>query len=89
MTRPAVVVALWAALVGVSWTVVHDRQVLLAARQFTREQVLRHQQGVPVTTIHQGFSPQLSGAAWSATAAVTPLVIAGGAAGYFTRRRRT
>jgi hypothetical protein len=67
--------------------VIYDRLVLVAALTFTREQILRHQQGLPVTTIHEGFSPLVPAAAWRATVYVSPLALVALAAIYYSFRR--
>ena len=87
MTRPRVVLLLWLVCAFVVWNVVFDRYVAIAAIEFTRDQVLRYDRGDTLTTIHDGFSPQVRGAALAASLWVTPIVAAGAAAFYYTRRR--
>jgi hypothetical protein len=87
MSRRSVAILLWAACVIVIWLVIYDRSVLVAGLTFTREQVLRHQQGLPVTSIHDGFSPLVREAAWRATLWVSPLAVAALGAIYYTSRR--
>ena len=87
MTRPGVVIALWAAFVFVAWNVIYDQLVWTAATEFTREQVTQFQAGRAVTSIHDGFSPRVSDAAWRASLWTLPIVAAGGVAVYFSIRR--
>lgn len=76
MTRRAAI-GLWLAFAFVTWNVVFDRHVERATVEFTREQVLRHQQGEAVTSIHAGVSPRVREAAWLASAWVGPILAAG------------
>jgi len=67
MMQRRVAIALWLALAFVTWNVSFDRSVADAAHAFTREQIVRHQQGLPAIPIEAGFSPQLSPAALRAS----------------------
>lgn len=87
MRRPAVVVALWLAFTFVAWNVIFDRLVWTAATEFTREQVVRHQQGNAVTSIHDGFSPRVRDAAVQASVWTTPIVATGAILIFFSFRR--
>ena len=60
--------AIWAASAFVTWNVVFDRQVNLAAVEFTQQQIERHGRGEPVRTIGEAFSPRLRDAALVASA---------------------
>lgn len=78
--------ALWAILAFVTWNVVFDRAVADAGLQFTRDQVLSHQQGAPLESIAAGFSPQVGQAALKASI-YAGIVLACG--GFALRRVRT
>ena len=58
----------WAAFAFVTWNVVFDRQVYLAAVEFTQQQVERYQRGEAVSSIDAVFSPRVREAAWRASA---------------------
>ena len=58
---------LWAVLALVVWNVAFDRQVYLAAVQFTQEQIERDQRGEPVRSIESVFLPRVHAAAWAAS----------------------
>lgn len=66
-TGVRVALALWAAFAFVTWNVVFDRHVYVAAVQFTQEQIQRHQRGEQVSSIEDAFAPQLGHAAARAT----------------------
>lgn len=87
MTPRRVVLALWLVFAGVAWNVIFDRLVWTAAMEFTRDQVLRYQDGRPVTSIHDGFSPRVRLAALHATLWTLPIVAAGAAAVARSSRR--
>jgi hypothetical protein len=87
MNRIGVAIALWLALAFVTWNVIFDRSVADAATAFTREQIVRYQQGQTLTSIHAGFSPRVALAAWHASLWVSPIVVAGGLAIFSTFRR--
>jgi hypothetical protein len=87
MTRIAVAMALWLAFAFVVWNVVFDRYVSVAAVEFTRQQIVGHQRGDAVTSIHAGFSPHVRHAAWKASLWVSPVLVGGAVAVYFTARR--
>jgi hypothetical protein len=61
------VVLLWLVFAFVTWNVVFDREVAVAGLAFTRDQVVRYQQGQPVTSIDEGFSPHVRAAALRAS----------------------
>jgi hypothetical protein len=87
MIRRRVAIALWVVFAVVAWNVIFDRLVWTAATEFTRDQVLRHQAGQPVTSIHEGFSPRVRIAAMQASLWTLPIVVAGAASIYFSFRR--
>jgi hypothetical protein len=58
---------LWAAFAFVTWNVVFDRHVYVAAVQFTQAQIRSHQRGERVSSIESAFTPQLGHAARQAT----------------------
>ena len=88
-TRRGVVIALWIAFAFVTWNVIFDRQVANAAVEFTRDQVVRHQQGIATTSIDVGFSPRVSDAAWRASLWTSPILVAGAVSIYFGFRRQS
>jgi hypothetical protein len=61
------VVLLWLVFAFGTWNVVFDREVAVAGLAFTRDQVVRYQQGQPVTSIDEGFSPHVRAAALRAS----------------------
>jgi hypothetical protein len=64
MTRAAVVVfSFWLVLAFVTWNVIFDRHVSVAAVAFTREQTGNHLAGRPLVSIDDGFTPQVQAAA--------------------------
>ena len=77
MARVGIVAALWAAFAFVTWNVLFDRQVQVAAVAFTRDQILRSQNGATLISIHDGFSPSVSDAARQATLGVLPIIAVG------------
>jgi hypothetical protein len=87
MTRRGLVISLWLVFACVAWNVIFDRLVWTAATEFTREQVLRHQAGDPVTSIHEGFSPRVRAAALHASLWTLPIVAAGAALTFVSFRR--
>jgi hypothetical protein len=68
---------LWLLAAFVTWNVAFDREVAVAAIEFTRDQILRYDRGEPVLTIEAAFRPRVSQAALQATAWAA-LVLAGG-----------
>ena len=74
MTRVRLVAVLWAVFAFVTWNVIFDRRVQVAAEEFTVEQVVRHQNGSPTVSIHDGFSPRVRDAALRATLWVVPIL---------------
>ena len=71
-------VLLWLSFAFVTWNVVFDRGVANAALEFTREQIVRHQNGAPVVSIDAGFRPRVGHAALTASL-YSGLVLACGA----------
>jgi hypothetical protein len=63
-----VTLTVWAVFAFVTWNVVFDRQVYLAAVEFTAQQVERYQRGEAVASIDAAFSPRVGRAAWQASA---------------------
>jgi hypothetical protein len=53
----------WVVFAFVTWNVVFDRQVYIAAVHFTQQQIERYQQGQPVSSIAAAFSPRVGDAA--------------------------
>jgi hypothetical protein len=86
MTR-RVLVALWLVFAFVAWNVIFDQLVATSAVEFTRDQVTRHHQGQPVTSIHDGFSPRVGEAAVEASLWTLPILAAGALATFFSFRR--
>jgi hypothetical protein len=87
MTRVGVVAALWAVLAFVTWNVLFDRRVNLAAEEFTRQQIVRAQNGGSPMSIHDGFSPRVRDAALQATLWVVPILGAGALTTWVSFRR--
>jgi hypothetical protein len=78
---------LWIAFAFVTWNVAFDRYVFVAAAQFTREQVLRHERGEPVSSIEEGFAPELNRAFWRASAWGSAVLGVGTCLTYWAARR--
>lgn len=78
MKNRRVVVALWLACAFVTWNVVFDRGVAVAAVEFTRDQIARHQQGEPVAFIDDAFSPRVRAAALEASLYAIAILVVGG-----------
>jgi hypothetical protein len=72
-----ILLVLWLACAFVTWNVVFDRKVAGAATEFTRAQILRRQQGQPVISIDDGFSPRVYRAALEASAWAAAVLVAG------------
>jgi hypothetical protein len=87
MTRLGVAIALWCVFAFVTWNVIYDRLVAVAAVEFTRDQITRHQTGQPVTSIHEGFSPRVREAALEASLWTTPILAAGALSVFLSFRR--
>jgi hypothetical protein len=66
--RRLVAFCLWLVFGFVTWNVVFDRRVAVAAVAFTREQTRQYQRGAPTVSIDDGFSPSVRTAAVDATA---------------------
>ena len=64
----ALTFCLWLVFGFVTWNVVFDRRVAVAAVAFTREQTQNRDQGLPTVSIDEGFSPNVRTAAVDATA---------------------
>jgi hypothetical protein len=87
MTRIGIVAALWATFAFVTWNVIFDRHVMGSAVEFTRDQVVRYQNGDALIPIDEGFSPSVRQAAVQATMWVTPIIAAGALTTILTFRR--
>jgi hypothetical protein len=87
MARVGIVAALWAVFAFVTWNVLFDRHVYVAAMEFTRDQILRSQNGAPLISIHDGFSPRVSDAARQATLWVLPILGVGALTTFVSFRR--
>ena len=87
-TGRKVALILWAAFAFVTWNVVYDRHVYVAAVQFTQEQIPRHQRGEQVSSIENGFAPQLGRAAFQASLWGGGVLVLGLALTAFAERRR-
>jgi len=85
--RRRVAIALWATCAFVTWNVLFDRHVANAAMEFTRDQVVRYQQGMATASIDVEFSPRVREAAWLAWLWTTPIFLAGVLSIYFSFRR--
>jgi hypothetical protein len=77
----------WAIFAFVTWNVVFDRAVAVAGSEFARQQILRHQQGQPVQSIDQAFSPHVRAAAVTATGWAGVVIAAGGVVLWLGRPR--
>ena len=87
MTSRGLAIALWGACVFVAWHVIFDQLVWTAATEFTREQVARHHGGLPVVSIHDGFSPRVPQAALRAGVYTLPVVLTAALSIYLLFRR--
>jgi hypothetical protein len=87
MARAGVVAALWAAFAFVTWNVMFDRHIYVAAVEYTRDQVLRSQNDAPLISIHDGFSPRVGAAARQATLWVLPILGVGALMTFLSFRR--
>jgi hypothetical protein len=87
MTRPRVIVCLWIACAFVAWHVIFDQLVWSAATEFTREQIRNYQSGQPLISIHAGFSPRVTAAAWQALVWTLPIVAVAAVSVYFSFRQ--
>lgn len=87
MMRMGVVAALWAVFAFVTWNVIFDRHVLVSAVEFTRDQIVRSQNGDALISIHEGFSPRVRHAAVQATLWVVPVMTAAALTLFLTFRR--
>jgi hypothetical protein len=88
MNRLTVAIALWTAFAFVTWNVVYDRYLALAAVEFTRQQILAYERGGPLTSLHESFRPRVREAAWRASLLVSPVTIVGAAAIFLAFRRK-
>ena len=68
---------LWLLAAFVTWNVVFDREVAVAAIEFTREQILRYDRGEPVRTIEAAFWPRVGHAAMLASGWASLVLVAG------------
>ncbi len=62
MTQRRFVIALWLTFAFVTWNVVFDRRVADAALAFTREQIMRYQEGAAGRSNRRRLQPDV----WSA-----------------------
>jgi hypothetical protein len=79
----------WAAFAFVTWNVVFDRQVYLAAVEFTQQQIERYQRGEAVVSIDAAFSPRVGQAAWRASLGGGAVLAVGAALAAFAGRDRS
>jgi hypothetical protein len=86
--RRRVALIVWAAFAFVTWNVVFDRQVYLAAVEFTQQQIERYQRGDPVASIDDAFSPRVGHAARRASVWGGAVLAAGAAVAAFAARER-
>ena len=70
--------ALWLVCAFVVWNVTFDRYVATAAHEFTREQVIAHQQGGVVRRIDDALRPRVRNAAIGASAWGGAVLLIGG-----------
>jgi hypothetical protein len=82
------VLIIWAVFAFVTWNVVFDRQVYLAAVEFTQQQIERHQRGQPVISLDVAFRPRLHEAALRASLWGGSVLIAGMALASIAGRTR-
>lgn len=78
---------LWAVFACVTWNVVFDRQVYLAAVQFTQQQIDRHQRGEATGSLESQFRPRLGEAARFASLCGASVLMAGVALTWLADRR--
>ena len=71
-----------------TWNVVFDREVAIASLAFTREQVVRYQQGQPVNSIDEAFRPHVRAAALEASGWAGALLVIGAAVLFLTPRAK-
>lgn len=83
-----VALIVWAAFAFVTWNVVFDRQVYLAAVEFSQQQIERYQRGEPVASIDAAFSPRVGQAAQRASVWGGAVLAAGVAVAAFAGRDR-
>jgi hypothetical protein len=87
MIRRRTAIALWLLFAAVTWNVIFDRLVWTAATDITRDQILSYQAGGSLTSIHDGFSPDVRRAAVQASFWTLP-ILAGGACALVLSFRR-
>jgi hypothetical protein len=83
-----VAIGLWMVLAAAVFSVMFDWQTRVAAHQFVRSQVLRHEQGQPVISINDGYRPQVREAARRSAVWLVVIAGAGTAAAIGADRRR-
>lgn len=66
-TARTVALLLWLAFAFVTWNVVFDRHVYVAAVRFTQEQIQRRERGEAVSSIEEAFTPEVGRAARQAS----------------------
>ena len=79
----------WAVFAFVTWNVVFDREVYLAAVEFTQEQIERYQRGETVSSIDAAFSPRVTRAAGRASAWSGAVLAVGAALAVLAGRKRS
>lgn len=89
MSRRRTTAALWLVFAFVTWNVVFDREVSIAATAFTRDQIVRHQRGQPVIPIDEAFSPRVRRAALTASAWAGVVIACGAVVSSWPLRTRT
>ena len=77
MTRRRLAIALWILFAFVTWNVVFDRAVTTAALGFTREQIVRYQQGASTASMDTAFRPRVRQAVLTASAYSGAVLLAG------------
>ena len=82
-----VALLLWVAFAVVTWNVVFDRHVYVAAVRFTLQQIQRYDQGEQVSSIEDAFTPELGRAALRATGWGGGVLAAGVALTHWASRR--
>jgi hypothetical protein len=82
-----VALVLWAAFAVVTWNVVFDRHVYVAAVRFTQQQIQRHEDGEQVSSIEEAFTPEIGRAALRASVWGGAILAAGVALAQWAGRR--
>ena len=87
MRSRRVEIVCWTLFAFVAWNVAFDREVAVAGSEFARQQIVRYQQGQPVETIDQAFTPRVHSAALIATGWAALVAVTGTAVIVFGSRR--